>query len=137
MRAGWLERGAARSGAERDDRRVGGRMSVLRPAPVRGRVLAASRGLELCRVGAAWQFVPEAAGGAAVLHRKYRAPSRTSPEPTDSQLQPAASPRREPRLSRHPDPDAVGRASDAAAQALRRGARPPGRLLRRQALTVS
>ena len=46
-----------------------GHLAVLRPAPVRGRLLGERRRLELRRRGAARQLLPEAAEGAAVLHR--------------------------------------------------------------------
>ena len=58
------------------------------------------RPLELRRRGAAGQLLPEAAEGAAVLHRQHRPPSRPPPERQGPELQPPARPRREPDLPR-------------------------------------
>src|SRR5207248_8273524 len=101
-------------------RRLHGNLAVLRPAPVRGRLLGECRALELRGSGAAWQLLPAPAEGASVLHRQHRLPSRAPPQRTHPQLQPAARPRGEFDLSRSANAVSVGRPASRAAQALGR-----------------
>ena len=61
VRARGLARRPGRPAADRDARRRGRYLDVLRAAPVRGRLLGAQGGLELRRSRAARQLVPEAA----------------------------------------------------------------------------
>ena len=75
-----LARLPARPGPDRPARRRRRHLAVLRPAPVRGRLLAERRGLELRRRGAARQLLPEAAEGAPVLHRQHRPAPRPPPQ---------------------------------------------------------
>ena len=56
--------------------------------------------LELRRRRAARQLVPEAAEGAAVLHRQHRPAPRPPPQRAHPELQPPARARREPDLPR-------------------------------------
>ena len=79
---------------------MAGRLALLRPAPVRGRLLGVGRALELHRRRARGQLVPEAAEGAPVLHRQHRPPSRPPPERAGAELQPAGRARRERGLRR-------------------------------------
>src|ERR671910_3468454 len=67
---------AARPDAERDPRRHGRRVAVLRPAPVRGRLLGERRELGVRGRGAARELLPEAAAALPVLHRQHRPPPR-------------------------------------------------------------
>ena len=64
-------------------------LALLRPAPVRGRLLGGARDVELRRRRAAGQLVPEAAASPAVLHRQHRPAPRPPPERADPELQPA------------------------------------------------
>ncbi|CAA9482064.1 MAG: Fatty acid desaturase, partial [uncultured Solirubrobacterales bacterium] len=114
------------------DGRRGGRVAVLRPASVRGRLLGEHRRLELRRRGPARQLLPQAPAGAALLHRQHRLSPRAPPERAHPQLQPSACSRREPDLPRRADPLAVGRPAYRPAQAVGRGSRP-ARDLRRGA----
>ena len=70
----------------------GRHLAVLRPAPVRGRVLAPPRGLGLRRRGAERILLPGAAAGAAVVHRQHRVPPYPPPRSTHPQLPPGARP---------------------------------------------
>ena len=72
-------------------------LAVLRPAPVRGRLLGARSRTGATPTaalrGARYLKLPE---GPPVLHRQHRPAPRAPPERAHPQLQPAARPRREP-----------------------------------------
>ena len=74
------------------------------------------------------QLVPEAAEGAAVLHRQHRPPPRPPPQRARAQLQPAGRPRRERGLRRGPGADHARQPPLPAAEADRRRQRPPAHL---------
>ena len=93
------------------DRRLGRDLAVLRPAPVRGHLLGAQRRLDLRRRRAARQLVPEAAEGAAVLHRQHRPAPRPPPQRADPQLQPPGRARRESDVPQRADAVDLGRAA--------------------------
>src|SRR5436305_2049586 len=67
-------------------------LALLCPAPVRGRLLAAARRLELRRGGTSGQLVSSASADPPVLHREHRAPSHPPPERAHPELQPPGSP---------------------------------------------
>ena len=103
-RGGRPGRLAAGADARRDAGRDRRRLPLLRPAPVRGRLLGDRRELGLRRRRAEGQLLPEAAAGVPLLQRQHRPPPRPPPERQDPQLQPAARPRGEPDLRRRPGP---------------------------------
>src|SRR5262249_27232967 len=122
-RAGRLALGAV---ADRDPRRYRRDLSLLRPAPVRGRLLGDGRALELRRRGAEGKFIPQAARFLPLLQRQHRAPPRPPPERQDPQLPPAACPRRERDLRRRAGARLLRRRPLAAAEADRPRGRPTG-----------
>src|SRR5262249_50639652 len=67
-------------------------------ASVRGYVLAESRRVGLCDVGAAGQLLLQAATLVAMVQRQHRIPSHTSSQPENSELQIGAVSRRESAL---------------------------------------
>ena len=125
-----LARLPARADPHRAARRLCRRLAVLCPAPVRGHLLAEQRRLDLRRRRAARQLLPEAAEGAAVLHRQHRRAPRPPSQRPHPQLQPAARARREPDLPRRADAVALGRPAGGAPEAVGRGSRTPGDLRR-------
>ena len=80
--------GAPRVGQHRD-------LALLRPAPVRGHLLAVRRELVVRRRRAPGQLVPAAPAGAAVHHRQHRPAPRPPSERAHPELQPAGRSRRE------------------------------------------
>src|SRR5262249_57039242 len=105
-------------GASRAAGGSGRHLAVLRPAPVRGHLLATLRAVELRRRRAAWQLPPEAATAAAIHYGQHRAAPRSPHERADSQLQPPTRPRRESDLPPGAHPVAVGRFALSAAEAV-------------------
>src|SRR5437764_627214 len=116
--AGWVEGRVDRLGPVGAAGRIGRHLAVLRPAPVRRRVLAPRRGLDLHRCRIARQLLPAPAQDPAVLHGQHRTAPRAPPQRPDSQLQPAAGPRRDPRAARRADALAARRAAGRAPQAV-------------------
>ena len=114
----------------RDPRRHGRRLAVLRPAPVRGRLLGERRELGLRGRGAARELVPEAAAALPVLHRQHRPPPRPPLERQGPELQPAARARRESDLPGRPGAERTGRRRRGPAQGDRPAGRSPAHLVR-------
>ncbi len=83
-----------------------------------------SRALELRRCRPAGKFLPEAAEALPVLQREHRPAPRSPPQRQDSQLQPAAHPRREPDLPRCPCAERPRRAARNPTQGDRSEERP-------------
>src|SRR5262249_54639975 len=76
-------------------RGVGRDLAVLHPAPVRGRILAAERDLELLPGRLARQLVLLPAAPAAMAHREHRLAPRPPSMQPNPELSPAGMPRRE------------------------------------------
>src|SRR5215211_223528 len=119
--------GAARvAAADGVARRRHRNLPLLRPAPVRGRVLGALGRLGLRGCRALRQLSPQAAEGPAVLHREHRPAPRPPPQRADPELSAPARPRRaavavlggaDPLAARGlplPAPEAVRRGAEAA-----------------------
>ena len=92
----------ARPGCPVTAGRRGRDLALLRPAPVRGRLLGAQRGVELRRRrprGSSYLRLPQRP---ALLHRQHRPAPRPPPQRADPELQAPARPRRERDLPRRP-----------------------------------